>query len=103
MTEEEFRERRELADRVAAGRELAASPKLRSFFLYVVDCSLREHPEEATEQQIGVKIFGRRPGYNSGDDSIVRAQARLLRQKLTSYFAAEGAAEPSVIDMPKGR
>ena len=103
MTEVEFKERKQLADRVAAGRELAASPKLRSFFLYVVDCSLREHPEEATEQQIGVKIFGRRPGYNSGDDSIVRAQARLLRQKLTSYFAAQGAGEPSVIDMPKGR
>lgn len=103
METQEITERRELANRVAAGRELSASPKLRSFFLYVVDCSLREHAEEATEQQIGIKIFGRRPGYNSGDDSIVRAQARLLRQKLATYFAAGGAAEPVVIEMPKGR
>ncbi len=95
-------EKRALADRVASSSQLVGSPKLRSFFLYVVDCAIREHPEEATEQQIGVHVFGRRPGYSSGDDSIVRSQARLLRLKLASYFATNGAAESLIIDVPKG-
>jgi hypothetical protein len=92
-----------LARRVAGAPQLHGSPKLREFFLYVVDCALREVPDEATEQHIGVHVFHRSPGYNSGDDSIVRSQARLLRAKLTAYFAAEGAHEPIVIEIPKGQ
>ncbi|WP_213806044.1 hypothetical protein [Granulicella sp. dw_53] len=95
-------ERKALADRVASGPQLTGSPKLRSFFLYVIDCAIREHPEEATEQQIGIHVFGRQPGYSSGDDSIVRSQARLLRLKLTAYFATEGADETLIIEIPKG-
>jgi hypothetical protein len=92
-----------LARRVAAAPQLQGSPKLREFFLYVVDCALREVPEEATEQHIGVHVFHRSPGYNSGDDSIVRSQARLLRAKLAAHFAAEGIHEPVIIEIPKGQ
>jgi hypothetical protein len=93
---------RALVERVAASVELSNSPKLRAFFLYVVDCALRDCPEDATEQQIGIQVFGRQPGYNSSEDSAVRSQARLLRLKLASYFSTEGANEPLVIEMPKG-
>ena len=62
-----------LAQRIIASSHLNSSPKLCDFFLYVVDCCLRNAPEEATEQQIGVHVFHRIPGYNSSDDSIVRA------------------------------
>lgn len=93
---------RVLAQRAAAGSQLGSSPRLREFLLYIVDCALRDRPEEATEQQIGVHVFGRRPGYNSGDDSIVRSQARLLRMKLRAYFENEGAHETIVIEIPKG-
>jgi hypothetical protein len=92
-----------LARRVASAPQLHGSLKLREFFLYVVDCALREVPEEATEQHIGVHVFHRPPGYSSGDDSIVRSQARLLRAKLAAYFAAEGIHEPIIIEIPKGQ
>jgi hypothetical protein len=91
-----------LAQRVIASPHLSSSPKLVEFFLYVVDCSLREAPEEATEQQIGVHVFHRIPGYNSGDDSIVRSQARLLRLKLAAYFSSEGNNEELLVEIPKG-
>ena len=70
--------------------------------LYVTECAIREAPEEATEQQIGINVFQRLPGYNSSEDSIVRTHARLLRQKLAAYFAAEGTSEELVIEIPKG-
>jgi len=100
---EQIAELEALARRVAAAPQLHGSPKLREFFLYVVDCALREAPDEATEQHIGVHVFHRNPGYNSGDDSIVRSQARLLRAKLSTYFITEGAHEPIVIEVPKGQ
>jgi len=91
-----------LVRRVTAAPQISGSPKLREFFLYVMDCYLRQAPEEATEQHIGIHVFGRRPGFNSSDDSIVRSQARLLRMKLSVYFATEGADEAIIIEIPKG-
>jgi hypothetical protein len=91
-----------LIERVAASQHLKSSPRLRDFLFYVADCAIREAPEEATEQQIGIRIFHRHPGYNSSEDSIVRTHARLLRQKLAGYFAEEGIGEEFVVDIPKG-
>ena len=92
----------QLVQRIASSQLLKTSSRLRDFLLYVGECAVREAPEEATEQQIGIHVFGRAPGYNSSEDSIVRTHARLLRQKLADYFAGEGAAEPIVVEIPKG-
>lgn len=91
-----------LIERIAASQHLKASVRLCDFLFYVADCAIREVPEEATEQQIGIRIFHRHPGYNSSEDSIVRTHARLLRQKLAAYFAQEGIGEEIVVDIPKG-
>ena len=88
--------------RVASSRSFKSSPRLRDLLLYVAECAIRDAPEDATEQQIGMKVFGRSPGYNSSEDSIVRSNARLLRQKLAAYFETEGAYEELRIDVPKG-
>ncbi len=99
----ELEECRAVVERVAGSQPFSSAPKLRAFFLYVADCSLRGQPEEATEQQIGTRVFSRPAGYNSGEDSIVRSQARLLRMKLNTYFSTEeGKREPLVIEIPKG-
>ena len=92
----------ELVQRIASSQLLKSSSRLRDFLLYVGECAIRDAPEEATEQQIGIHVFGRAPGYNSSEDSIVRTHARLLRQKLTEYFVGEGSAEPIVVEIPKG-
>jgi hypothetical protein len=92
----------ELVQRVIESPSLVGSARLRDFLLHVTACAIRQTPEEATEQQIGIQVFQRSPGFNSSEDSIVRSQARLLRLKLSSYFNAEGASEPLVIEIPKG-
>lgn len=91
-----------LIERIAASRHLKSSARLRDFLFYVADCAIRESPEDATEQQIGIRIFHRNPGYNSSEDSIVRTHARLLRQKLAAYFAEEGVGEEIEVEIPKG-
>jgi hypothetical protein len=92
----------ELVQRVIESPHLISSARLRDFLLHVTACALRETPEDATEQQIGIQVFQRSPGFNSSEDSIVRSQARLLRLKLSAYFNAEGASEPLIIEIPKG-
>src|SRR6202035_2110770 len=92
----------ELVQRVIESPHLIGSARLRDFLLHVSACAIRETPEGATEQQIGIQVFQRSPGFNSSEDSIVRSQARLLRLKLSAYFNAEGANEPLIIEIPKG-
>ena len=91
-----------MIERVIASSQFRGSLRLREFLLYIAECALKGTPEAATEQQIGVHVFHRPPGYNSSEDSIVRTHARLLRQRLAEYFSTEGAAEPTMIEVPKG-
>src|SRR5580698_970026 len=91
-----------LITRVCNSQCFHSATRLREFLIYVADCALRNCAEEATEQHIGIHVFQRPPGYNSSEDSIVRTHARLLRQKLAEFFATEGAAEPTIIEVPKG-
>ncbi|HEV2133413.1 MAG TPA: malectin domain-containing carbohydrate-binding protein [Terracidiphilus sp.] len=92
-----------LVHRVASSTTFEKSPRLRAFFLHVCRCALEDKPEEATEQQIGIFVYGRPPGYNPNDDNIVRSQARVLRMKLEHHFANEGKDEAFVITIPKGQ
>ncbi|MFP5204264.1 MAG: malectin domain-containing carbohydrate-binding protein [Acidobacteriota bacterium] len=97
------RHREEIVRRVAASATFEKSPRLRAFFLHVCKCALEDKPEEATEQQIGIYVYGRSPGYNPNDDNIVRSQARVLRMKLEHHFATDGMDEATVITIPKGQ
>src|ERR1017187_1939236 len=102
-TPEAAAEREELVRRVASSSTFERSPRLRAFVLHVCRCALDNKPEAATEQQVGICVYDRPPGYNPNDDNIVRSQARLLRLKLEHHFANEGKDEPVVITIPKGR
>ena len=91
-----------LLQRVASSEQFRSSTRLREFLLYVGECAIRDSPKDATEQQIGIHVFHRTPGYNSSEDNIVRTHARLLRRKLAEYFSDEGAQEKIIIEIPKG-
>jgi len=91
-----------LVERVAASRYFQPSARLRDFLFYVADCALRDAPDEATEQHVGICVFQRTPGYNCAEDNIVRTHARALRQKLAEYFQNEGSQEETIIEIPKG-
>jgi len=91
-----------LVERIAVSRSLGKSPRLAEFLRYVCDRQIRGRDGEITEQQIGVKVFGRPEGYNSNDDNIVRNYARTLRKRIEEYFRKEGRDEPMVVVIPRG-
>lgn len=88
--------------RIAESTQFRKSAKLREFLCYVARCAIEGDLDAVSEQQIGCKVFGRNPDYNTGEDSIVRVQARLLRKKLEEYFAERGLQEPIAVSIPKG-
>lgn len=92
----------QLIERILASPGFAKSSRLSSFLTYICECALAGRSGETQEQKIGIHVFGRSPGYNPSEDSIVRSQARLLRQKLEEYFEREGRNEPLRIIVPKG-
>jgi hypothetical protein len=104
--EKEFRlgdaECRLLVARILASREFQRAIRLRAFLTYVVEKKIVGAPEEVTESLIGHRVFGRPAAYSPGEDSIVRTEARTLRQRLERYFAGEGAGEPVVLEIPRG-
>ena len=78
----------------------ASAPRLQKLLSYLVEESLAGNPLK--ESIVGVAVFGRDPGYDPKQDSVVRSEARRLRAKLIAYQAGEGARDSIVIDLPKG-
>lgn len=91
-----------LVARIAHSNSFARSERLSAFLKYACAKTLEGRTGDLTEYQIGLNVFARSPGYNPGEDSIVRSHARLLRQRLETYFQEEGRSEPIVATIPKG-
>jgi hypothetical protein len=92
---------RALFDRVRSSQDLSRSPRLRQLFEYLFEKRIADPNTQLTEERIGIEVFGRSPGYDTGDDTIVRVQISQLRKRLEHYFLSEGVAEPVVIVLPK--
>ena len=91
-----------LVDRIVASQCFAKSARLSSFLTCICDLARDGQLELVSEQYIGTIVFGRRPDYDPGIDSIVRSHASRLRHRLAQYFSEEGAHEEWVLTIPKG-
>ena len=93
---------RALVQRIIASKEFQRANRLRDFLTYVVERQLEGSPNEVSEVLVAHRVFGRPASYHPGEDSIVRTEARILRQRLDRYFAEEGRSEPITLEIPKG-
>ncbi|MDE1177428.1 MAG: hypothetical protein PW789_12620 [Edaphobacter sp.] len=75
---------------------------MSAFLRYIANCAIEDRTAESTEQLIGIRVFGRAPGYNTSEDTVVRTTARQLRQRLALYYQEEGAHDPLRIYVPRG-
>lgn len=93
---------RDEVERILASGTFGKAPRLCLFLNYVCENSLLGRFDDLTEQQIGIHVFQRSPGFNSGEDTIVRGTARHLRTRLDLYYREEGKHDPVRIAIPKG-
>lgn len=93
--------REELA-KVLVSQPFARGEKLCRFLRFVVEETLAGRTDTLKEYNIGVKVYERRPDYDTRTDATVRVEAGRLRTKLIEYYAGAGAASPIRIELPKG-
>lgn len=87
---------------VIASEAFARSERLRSFLSYIVECDLSGKAAHLKGYSIGIDVFGRPPGFDAGNDPLVRVQAGKLRKLLDLYYETEGASDPLRIRVPLG-
>ncbi len=75
---------REELGAICAHRRFVKSGRLSQFLRFIVEQKLSGH--NVNEQLIGASVFGREPGYDSANDTIVRTQAVELRKRLEDYY-----------------
>ncbi|HWR54708.1 MAG TPA: hypothetical protein VN428_26610 [Bryobacteraceae bacterium] len=79
------------------------SDSLRHLVAYLGEKSLVNPGEDVKEYTIGIEACGKPESYDPQKDASVRVQMGRLRHKLEEYYATEGAADPIVLELPKGR
>lgn len=94
--------RRLLVERLAGSLYFNRSTRLRDLLIYLTERVLDDEAVEIHEQEVGAKVFGRRADYDTAADNTVRVHASMLRKRLEQYFAAEGAGEELVLEIPRG-
>jgi hypothetical protein len=89
-------------DKIIKSHSLRGSESLRKLLQYLATQALNHPDAPLKEYQIATEVYGRPSDFDPQTDSTVRVQAGRLRLKLGEYYAAEGAADPLVVKIPKG-
>jgi TolB-like protein len=84
---------REQLEQILASSGFRASESLRRLLRYTVEATLAGSGDSLKEYTLGVGALGRPESFDPHQDTIVRVQARKLRERLAAYYAAEGSGE----------
>ena len=93
---------REQLGRVLASPMFRGSHRSSKFLQYIVDSALHGQLALLKERTLGIEVFGRENGYDTGDDAVVRVTAGEVRRRLVNYYACTGDAGSVRIDLPSG-
>jgi tetratricopeptide (TPR) repeat protein len=86
---------------VVSSAPFARSRRLQRFLEYVVERELAGQRDDIQEYAIGLEVFDRGESFDPRSDSIVRVEARRLRQRLADYYAGDGRRERIRIVLPR--
>jgi hypothetical protein len=95
-------EKLEQLTRLLESRALHGAENLRSFLDYISHRAIEHEEGQLKEYTIATDVFGRAKDFDSRTDSVVRVQAKRLREKLKEYYDKEGTSDTVLIDLPKG-
>ncbi len=89
-------------DRILASPGFRFSERLSRFLKFAIEQRLAGNAGQLKESVLAVEIFDRQATYDSRVDSVVRVEARRLREKLDKYYRTEGVNDTVIINLPKG-
>jgi TolB-like protein/Tfp pilus assembly protein PilF len=88
--------------KVLASTAFAHAERMRRFLEFVVEHTLSSPNEHLKEMLIGIELYAAHGEFDPRITAVVRVDASRVRTKLREYYLSEGAADPLVIDLPKG-
>jgi len=88
---------------ILADKLFAKSPQLRRFLRFAVERTLTGEGMRLKEYTIAVEALGRPESFDARLDSIVRVEARRLREKLETYYETKGTTDRVVIRLEPGK
>ena len=93
---------RQQLDRMLASPTFQQVDRLKRFLSFIVTETIAGRGDQLKEYVVGVQVFGKEASFDPRTDPIVRVQARRLRARMARYYRAEGQADETIIDLPKG-
>ena len=81
----------------------AQAERLRRFLGFIVEHSLTSPDVPLKEIIVGIELYAAGGDFDPRVTAVVRVDATRLRAKLRDYYGSEGATDPLIIDLPKGR
>lgn len=93
---------RQQLERILASATFSTAGRHSRLLRYVVERALAGEGEQLKEYVLGTEVFDRPDTYDPRIDSIVRVEARRLRNRLEGYYENQGANDPVVISIPRG-
>lgn len=90
-------------ERLQHSQAFARAHRLLYLLFYLVEHSRTASDRDLHESIIGIEHFRRGSDFDCQTDTIVRVNARRLRDRLAEYYRDEGAADPIRFEIPKGR
>lgn len=88
--------------KVLASTAFANAERMRRFLEFVVEHTLSSPNEHLKEIIIGIELYAGHGEFDPRITAVVRVDASRVRTKLREYYLSEGAADPFVIELPKG-
>ena len=93
---------RDALERVLDSRCFEHAGRASDFLRFVVGETLAGDGDRLKGYTIAIQVFGRPPSFDAQSDPLVRVEALRLRQRLTEYYAGEGAGDPVRLQLPRG-
>ncbi|WP_321475700.1 TPR end-of-group domain-containing protein [uncultured Paludibaculum sp.] len=90
---------REQLQRIVSSVSFSGSDRHRRFLTFVVEQALKGDTEKLNEFVLGFEVFNKSDTFDPRIDSIVRVEARRLRERLKKYYEEEGPADPIIITL----
>jgi hypothetical protein len=88
--------------RIVQSKAFRTSEVHRNLLTYLAEKSLAGDADSLKEYTVGLDVFGKPESYDPRQESTVRMHVARLRQKLAEYYRSEGAADPIIVELPKG-
>jgi serine/threonine-protein kinase len=101
-TEQSYQQIRACLDRVLSSPGFTHSEHICRFLRHCVERAMEQRPDLLKETSIGMDVFDRGSSFDPRTDTIVRVEARRLRQKLEEYYRLHGASDPIEIHFTPG-